>query len=195
MRHIVLAVTGASGACYATTLARQLARSSCKVHLIVSPMGRRLLKQECGIDEPAGLLGEPSALVQMHGYDDLDDVLASGSVATDGMVVCPASANTIAALAAGLCDNLITRAAFVHLKERRKLVLVPRETPTTSIDLENQARLASAGAIVLPASPGFYTQPSTIQDLVDFIVARILDALGVEHDMGQRYGTLEGPSS
>ncbi len=191
MKHIVLAITGASGACYATSLAGQLAGCGHKVHLIVSPMGRRLLQDECGIDEPSGLLGETSPLLVEHAYADLADLLASGSVATDGMVVCPASVNTIAALAAGLCDNLITRCAFVHLKERRKLVLVPRETPTTAIDLENQARLAGAGAIVLPASPGFYAKPSTIQDLVDFLVARILDALGIEHPLGQRYGKLE----
>ena len=191
MRHIVLAITGASGACYAKSLAGQLVKAGHKLHLIVSPMGRRLLKDECGIDEPARLLGDSSPLLTLHDYADLADVLASGSVATDGMAICPASVNTIAALAAGLCDNLITRCAFVHLKERRKLVLVPRETPTTAIDLENQARLAMAGAIILPASPGFYTRPSTVQDLVDFVTARILDALGIEHQLGQRYGKLE----
>ena len=194
MRHIVLAITGASGACYAVALARHLVRLDCRVHVIASPMGRKLLRDEVGIDAPERLLdGEaaPAAdRLAVHRHDDLADPLASGSVATDGMAICPASANTIAAIAAGLCDNLITRAALVHLKCRRKLVIVPRETPTTAIDLENQARLARLGAMIAPASPGFYTHPQSIDDLVAFMSARILEALGIPHDLPAAYGRL-----
>lgn len=191
MRHIVLAITGASGACYAVGLAGQLVANNCKVHLLCSPMGRQLLAQECGVTDAANLLGRPDERIVLHDYADLADPLASGSVTTDGMAICPASVHTTACLAHGLCDNLITRAAFVHLKSRRRLVVVPRETPTTAIDLDNQANLARCGAILLPASPGFYLHPKTIQDLVDFLLARILDALGVEHSLKASYGKLE----
>ena len=189
-RRIVMAVTGASGAPYAARLLSLLLAGGCRVHLVVSPMGRRLLADELGLAEATGaaLAGRDGGdqLIE-HNYDDIAAPIASGSFDTDGMVVCPCSMNTLAAIAAGLGDNLITRAAAVTLKERRRLVLVPRETPLSPIDVENMAALSRAGAVLCPAAPGFYHRPRTIDDLVDFVVARVLDLLNVEHDLKTRY--------
>ena len=191
MRHYVLAITGASGACYARKVAACLVESQTKVHLIVSPAGRKLLAMELDVAEPRLLLGAAHEHLAVHAYDDLADKLASGSVHTDGMMICPCSVNTTAAIANGLCDNLIARAAHVHLKTGRKLVLVPRETPTTAIDLGNQARLAQCGATIAPACPAFYTGATTVDDLIDFLAARLLEALGVPHGLNHRYGNLD----
>ncbi len=189
MKPIVLAVTGASGAVYARGLAGALVGAGYPLHLIVSPHGRRLLAEELGIDDPAELAGGAGA-VTVHPHDDLGDPLASGSVITGGMVVCPASIDTVASVAAGRAGDLIDRAAHCHLKQRRPLVLVPREMPLTVIDLENMLRLARAGAVVAPACPGFYLGAKTIDDLVDFVVGRVLDLLGIEHDLPVRYRRL-----
>lgn len=189
MKQIVLAVTGASGACYARRLAEILIQGGCRVHAVVSDHGANMLRGELGIRtvEAESLLGRADDRLVFHGFPDVADALASGSVLTDGMAVCPCSSNTLAAIAAGLADNLITRAAHVHLKQRRPLVLVPRETPVSAIELENQARLARAGAIIAPACPGFYLHPKTLDDLVDFVAARVADCLGVSHDLDVRY--------
>ena len=125
--------------------------------------------------------------LRCHPVDCLNSPLASGSDPPDGMVVCPCSMNTLAALASGLADNLLRRAAMVTLKERRPLVIVPRETPLTDIILENMLRLSRSGAIILPAMPGFYHRPQSVADLVDFVVARVLNVLGVEHDLPIRW--------
>lgn len=186
MKRIVLAITGASGAAYAQAVARELLRAGCRVEAIASPLGRRLLAEELDLRALADLVPGAANLVE-HPYDDLGDALASGSVPTDGMVVCPASGNTVAAIATGLADNLITRAAAVHLKERRPLVLVPREMPLSTIELENLLRLSRAGAIIAPASPGFYLRPRTLEDLLTFAAGRILDLLGVAHDLNVRW--------
>jgi 4-hydroxy-3-polyprenylbenzoate decarboxylase len=194
MKQIVLGITGASGAAYSVTLAKLLAESDCRVHVLATPHGRELLKLEQGIANltPAALVGKALARrVTLHDYHRLADPLASGSAHTDGMAVCPCSSNTLAAIAAGLADNLLTRAAMVHLKQRRPLVLATRETPVSAIDLGNQLRLAQAGAIIAPASPGFYHGPTRIQDLVDFVAARIADCLGVPHKLNVPYGRLE----
>jgi 4-hydroxy-3-polyprenylbenzoate decarboxylase len=181
MKQIVLGITGASGAAYSVALAKLLAAADCQVHLVVTPHGRELLKLEQGIANltPAAMVGKALARrVTLHDYHRQADPLASGSVHTDGMAVCPCSSNTLAAIAAGLADNLLTRAAMVHLKQRRPLVLATREMPVSAIDLGNQLRLSQAGAIIAPASPGFYHNPKSIQDLVDFVAARIADCLG-----------------
>lgn len=129
-----------------------------------------------------------AARVQYHHYRDYYAGIASGSFLTDGMVICPCSTGTLAAVATGQSQNLIHRAADVHLKERRRLIIVPRETPLSAIALGNMQKLAEAGAVILPAMPGFYHEPESIRDLVDFVVGRILDQLGVRHDLSRRWG-------
>jgi 4-hydroxy-3-polyprenylbenzoate decarboxylase len=133
--------------------------------------------------------GVDRAIVRYHHYQDWGASVASGSFQTDGMVICPCSMGTLAAIAHGQSTNLTQRAADVHLKERRKLIVVPRETPLGSIQLDNMKRLCDAGAVILPAMPGFYHRPLTIHDLVDFVVARICDQLGVEVDLMRRWGS------
>ena len=135
-----------------------------------------------------GLLGETPPTVECHSYKDFEVSIASGSYRHDGMVICPCSGGTIGRIASGACTNLIERAADVCLKERRKLILVPRETPLSEIHLENMLRLARAGALILPAAPGFYAGETTVDQMVDFIVSRILDHLGVENALSPRYG-------
>jgi flavin prenyltransferase len=185
---IVMGITGASGAIYATRLLEVLLRAGRRVHLTISPAGAEVLKTELDLSVdlkkfdasrfvPAER-GEPAALVYHH-YQDYSAPIASGSFLTGGMVICPCSMGTLASVANGLSTNLIQRAADVHLKERRKLIVVPRETPLGSIALENMKRLSDAGGVVLPAMPGFYQRPQSIADLVDFVVARICNQLGV----------------
>jgi 4-hydroxy-3-polyprenylbenzoate decarboxylase len=164
------------------------------VHLVVSPHGRQLLADELDITEvsPASLLAEPSDRLTIHPFNDLASRLASGSFLCDGMVVCPCSSNTLGAIAAGLGSNLITRAAHVTLKENRKLILVPREMPLSLIELRNLVRLAEAGAVICPASPGLYLRPKTVEEMVDFVVGKILDLLGVDHDLETRWTPGQG---
>jgi 4-hydroxy-3-polyprenylbenzoate decarboxylase len=194
---LVLAMTGASGAPYGVRLLEVLLRAGRTVHLTISPSGAEVLRQEMDRTvnlmkfRPADLLGEPTpgpGQVVYHHYNDFSAGIASGSFLTAGMVVCPCSMGTAAAIAHGLSQNLIHRAADVHLKEHRKLVLVPRETPMHVIQLRSLATCAEAGAVVLPAMPAFYTKPQSLQDMVDFIVGRICDQLGVEHSLLQRWG-------
>jgi 4-hydroxy-3-polyprenylbenzoate decarboxylase len=196
---LVLAFTGASGAPYGIRLLEVLLRAGRTVHLTMSPAAAEVLQYELDrrvqLDQFAltDLLGEAAALaapgqVQYHFYRDFTAGIASGSFLTAGMVVCPCSMGTVAAIAHGLSQNLIHRAADVHLKERRRLILVPRETPLHVIQLRNLAACAEAGAVVLPAMPAFYTRPRSLQDAVDFVVGRICDQLGVEHQLLQRWG-------
>ena len=188
-KRIVVGVSGASGAVYAQRLVDCLGRAGAKVHLIVTPNGRRLLQEELGLAElsVAGLLGRDCDQVTIHSYRDVGSTLASGSYRTDGMIVCPCSSNTLASIAAGLSDNLLDRAAAVTLKEARRLVVVPREMPMSRIDLLNAMRLSEAGAIICPASPGFYMKPVRIEDLVDFVVGKLLDLLDVPHELNTRW--------
>ncbi len=192
-RPTVVAITGASGALYAVELLRTLAHASCPVWLIVSDHGLRLLEVEVGLGSIEALRGHVGAAVwdaSVRLFDDRDRgaLPASGSVPTAGMVICPCSMGTIAAVAHGTSRSLVERAADVTLKERRRLIVVPRETPYSQIHLDNMLRLTTAGGMVLPASPGFYHQPKTIDDLVHFVVGRILDHLQVEHDLVRRWG-------
>ncbi len=189
MKQIVMAITGASGAAYARRLAQCLLCAETGVHLIVSPYGMRVLTDELSIGRfsPEALVDGPAPGLTVHAHRDLGARLASGSFKTDGMVICPCSSNTLATVAAGTADNLITRAALVTLKEARRLVLVPRETPLSQIEIENMLRVSRAGGIICPASPGFYLRPEAVSDLIDFVVGRILDLFGIPHDLHTRW--------
>lgn len=194
---VVFAMTGASGAPYGIGLLRQLVAARRDVSLIVSSHGFRLLRTESEVGDVAGLrraVGARGWDAHVTVFDDADRGAgpASGSARSAGMVVCPCSMGTLASIAAGTSRSLVERAADVTLKERRKLVLVPRETPLSAIHLENMLRLTRAGAVVLPAAPGFYHRPTTIDDLVDFVVARVLDQLDVPHELVPRWGSGPG---
>ena len=190
---IVLAITGASGAAYAVRLLEQLLIANQPVQLIVSSHGLRLLRTETAIDSVDALrivvgAARWDALVTRFDDSDRGAAPASGSARNRGMVICPCSMGTVSANSQGTSRSLVERAADVALKERRTLILVPRESPYSVIHLENMLRLTRAGAVVMPASPGFYHRPSSIADLVDFVVARVLDQLGVEHRLVRRWG-------
>lgn len=191
-RPVVVAITGASGAPYAVRLMSALVDAKQPVQLIVSSHGLRLLATELDIDSVHALrsrVGDKGWDSYVTAFDDNDRgaAPASGSALNAGMVICPCSMGTLSAIAAGSSRSLVERAADVALKERRKLVLVPRETPLSAIHLENMLRVTRAGAIVMPAAPGFYHRPKSIDDLVDFVVARVLDHLGVEHSLVPRW--------
>jgi 4-hydroxy-3-polyprenylbenzoate decarboxylase len=196
---LVLAFTGASGAPYGVRLLEVLLRAGRTVHLCISPAAAEVILQELGRSvrlndfDPADLLGESAdaagdGRLRYHHFKDFRAGIASGSFQTAGMVICPCSMGTAAAVAHGLSQNLIHRAADVHLKERRRLVLVPRETPLGLVQLRNLAACAEAGAVVLPAMPAFYTRPRSLQDAVDFVVGRVCDQLGVENHLLRRWG-------
>lgn len=190
---LVMAVTGASGAPYAVRLLEQLLLAERRVSLIVSSHGWRLLQTESGLADLAALrtaVGAARFDAQVRVFDDADRgaAPASGSSLAGGMVICPCSMGTLASVAAGTSRSLVERAADVALKERRPLLMVTRETPLSLIHLENMRRVTMAGAVVMPAAPGFYHRPSTVAELVDFIVARALDHLGVPNDLAPRWG-------
>ncbi len=198
MKTIVLALTGASGLPYGIRLLECLLQSGQRVHLLYSQAAQIVAKQELDFTLPnrpqdaekllTERFGEFSGELRVFGRDDWYAPMASGSNPGDAMVICPCTMGTLAAVAAGLSDDLITRGADVMLKEKRQLILVPRESPFSAIHLENMLKLSHAGAVILPPNPGFYYQPQTVQDLVDFVVARILDHLGVEHSLVKRWG-------
>ena len=193
IRHpVVLAITGASGAPYAVRLLQQLVEHRVPTWLIVSSHGFRLLSTEAGINDVAALrenVGATGFDACVTVYDDNDRgaAPASGSARSSGMVICPCSMGTVSAIAHGSSRSLVERAADVALKERRRLIVVPRETPLSLIHLENLVAITRAGATVIPAAPGFYHQPQSIADLVDFMVARVLDHLDIEHSLGHRW--------
>ena len=196
---VCLALTGASGMPYGLRLLECLLAAGCRVQLLYSQAAQIVARQEMDFELPsrpadarAALLArlqpaDPEKLA-VYGREEWFAPVASGSNPPDAMVVCPCSMGTLAAIAQGLANNLIGRAADVVLKEGRMLVLVPRETPFSAIHLENMLRLSRAGAVILPPSPGFYHHPQQVQDLVDFVVARILDQLRVPHQLMQRWG-------
>jgi 4-hydroxy-3-polyprenylbenzoate decarboxylase len=191
-----MALTGASGAPYGVRLLQALVQAERRVSLIVSAHGLRLLQAETSIESADGLrahVGGAAWDQWVTAYDDNDRGAgpASGSHRASGMVICPCSMGTLASIAAGTSRSLVERAADVSLKERRPLILVTRETPLSAIHLENMLRLTHAGAVVMPASPGFYNRPTQIAELVDFVVARVLDHLGVENALAPRWGETE----
>lgn len=194
---LVVGVTGASGAPYAVRLLEVLLDAGREVHLVISPSGQAVIATELGrqIDldrfDAAALLGRAvpaAARLHYHHFKNLMAPIASGSFLTSAMVICPCSGSTLSAVAHSMGENLIHRAAEVHLKERRKLVVVPRETPLSLPQLKNMQAIHEAGAVVLPAAPGFYHGATRISDLVDFVVARICDQLGVANGLVRRWG-------
>ncbi|PYP14280.1 MAG: aromatic acid decarboxylase [Gemmatimonadetes bacterium] len=187
---VVLAITGASGAPYGVRLLEVLALHRVPTWLMISSHGWRLLTEECGITDDRELrkaTGGEWTSVRVFDDKDRGAEPASGSARTAGMVICPCSMGTIAAIAHGTSRSLVERAADVTLKERRKLILVPRETPLSLLHLRNLTLATEAGAIVLPAAPGFYHKPQKVSDLVDFVVQRVVDHLGVEISLVQRW--------
>ena len=196
IRHFVVAITGASGSVYGLRLISELLRSGERVSLILTSAGRQVLNHETGLEWSAEIKVQrqqvqeyfASIAVDCLAIDDFWAGAASGSAAADAMIVAPCSMGTLGRIAAGLSGNLLERAADVMLKERRRLLLVPRETPFNNIHLENLLRLSQAGAVILPAMPGFYHGPETIEDLVDFVVGKILDQLDVQHSLFTRWG-------
>jgi len=200
-QHVVVAISGASGACYALTLLRHLLASGCRVSLLTSTAGRQVLRLElediplAWPDDPAhmqaelkGYFAADPGQLRCYAEDDFMAPVASGSAGGDAMVIVPASMGMVGRLAAGVSNSLIERAADVTLKERRPLIVVPRETPFHTIHLRNLLTLSEAGAIVLPAMPAFYARPRSLQDIADFIAARILDQLEIEHHLVPRWG-------
>ncbi|MGN6368245.1 MAG: UbiX family flavin prenyltransferase [Phycisphaerae bacterium] len=193
-KRIILAITGASGALYAKRLLESLLAANAELFLIISPTGRRLLHDELGIesggpldiDALAGTTGGNPKITLLP-YKDVGACIASGSFKAHAMVVCPCSNNKLAEFAYGLGDNLISRAAQVTLKERRRLIIVHRETPLGLIEIKNMLALTEAGAIICPANPGFYTLPQSIDDLVNMLVGRILDLLDIPHTLHARW--------
>lgn len=192
--RVVVGITGASGALYAQRLVQLLLAAEVETHLVVSLVGQRLLSDELdmtGLDleslasAPAGS-GVPKLLIH-HNYRDVGACLASGSFQHDGMIIIPCSSNTLSAVATGAASNLLHRAAYVTLKERRKLILVHREMPLTATDLRNMLAVTEMGGIIAPASPGYYMQPKSVQDLVDFVAGRCLDLLRVTHTLNVRW--------
>lgn len=195
---VCLALTGASGMPYGIRLLECLLAAGRRVQLLYSQAAQVVAKQEMGLDLPARAKDAAAhfraqyatlpGTLAVYGREEWFAPVASGSNPPDAMVVCPCSMGTLAAIAQGLADNLIERAADVALKEGRPLILVPRETPLSAIHLENMLRLSRAGAVILPPNPGFYNHPQSVQDIVDFVVARILDRLGVPHALTKRWG-------
>jgi len=193
-----LAITGASGAPYALRLLEVLLSQGERVDLMISAPGQIVISMETELKLPgqaagiqrmlAELFGADSDQLRVFGREEWTAPVASGSSAPRAMVVCPCTTGTLAAIAAGTSNNLIERAADVAIKEARKLVLVPREAPFSAIHLENMLKLARLGVVILPPSPGFYQKPESIADLVDFVVARILDQLGIENTLSPRWG-------
>lgn len=197
-RTITLAMTGASGAQYGLRLLQCLLAADCRVYLLLSSAAEVVIRTETDLDLPETIEAQQAMLTRRYGAaddqlqlfarDDWFSPVASGSSSPTAMVICPASGGCLSAIAHGASNNLIERAADVALKERRQLILVPREAPYSAIHLENMLKLTQLGAIIIPASPGFYMQPRTVEELIDFIVARILDQLGIEQDLLPRWG-------
>jgi len=196
-RKIIVGITGASGSIYGLRLIEELLSAQVELGVLLSDAGRQVLAFETGLSldaEPASCEEQLRAHVRageslrVYGMNDFCAPIASGSSAPDAVVVCPCSMGTLGRLAAGLSDNLLERVADVALKERKQLLLVPRETPFNQLHLENMLRLSQAGAQILPAMPGFYQKPQSVAEMVDFVIGKVLDQLGVEHRLFQRWG-------
>ncbi len=197
-KQVTLAITGASGAPYALTLLQSLVKADYEVFVLISSAAKGVFATEENVKIPSRpsdaaaffseQCGAKEGQIQVFGKEEWFSPVASGSAAPRKMVVCPCSTGTLSSIAIGASDNLIERAADVVLKERGQLILVPREMPLSSIHLENMLKLSQMGATIMPAAPGFYHNPKTIDDLVDFVVARILDHLGIEQSLVARWG-------
>lgn len=197
MDKIVLAMTGASGAVYGLRLTEELLRAGCQVVLLLSRAGQQVLRHETGLDwtgeldrrrERIAAHFQAGEALQHYDENDLFAPVASGSSAADAMLVAPCSMGCAGRLAGGLSSNLIERCADVALKEGRPLLLVPRETPFNQLHLENLLRLSKAGARIVPAMPAFYQQPASVEEMVDFVVGKVLDQLHIEHKLYRRWG-------
>ena len=189
-KRIVIGITGASGAPYAVRLLQLLAERDVECHVTISTLGKRLLFDESDISRitPETLVGESLARwVHLYNDNDLGAQPASGSFLHQGMIIVPCSNNTLGSLACGLTNNLVQRAAAVTLKEGRKLILAHRESPLSRIDVQNMDRLASAGATIAPLAPGFYMRPESLQDIIDFMAGKLMDLVGIEHDLATRW--------
>lgn len=196
---VALAITGASGAAYGLRLLEVLLSHRIRVHLMISSPGRMVIAEETDLRLPSKPLeigailmarfAAAEGLLQVYGKEDWFAPVASGSNPPDAMVICPCTTGTLAEIAAGTSRALIERAADVAIKERRRVILVVRETPFSPVHLENMLRLARAGVTIMPANPGFYHRPEAVEDLVDYVVARVLDHLDVDHDLMPRWGT------
>lgn len=186
---IVVGITGASGAAYAVRVIELLCQSGVEVHVTASDLGRRLLAEELGIHrmDPDALSGGCGDHITVHSGSDLGASCASGSFVHDGMIVVPCSSNTLAKISLGITDTLVQRAAMVTLKERRRLVIAHRESPVGLAEIDAMRRVTEAGGIVAPLSPGFYLGPERVDDLINFMAARLLDLLGVEHQVDCRW--------
>ncbi len=212
-KRVVLGITGASGAVYAVRLLQVLCRGDYEIHLAISPSGAAVIKQELDLainlrspdlaalvnfvppwsatpTSPTIVGPDRLAQIRYHQHDDFMTPIASGSFRTRAMVICPCSGSTLSGIARAAASNLIQRAAEVHLKEHRKLVLVPRETPLSVLQLENMHRIAASGGVILPAMPGWYHGVDSLDSLVNFIVSRILDQLDIHNSLMQRWGEL-----
>lgn len=197
-KRITLALTGASGAQYGLRLLQCLIAADCQVYLLLSKAAEVVIRTETDLDLPEDLeeqqaffeqySGSAPDQLQLLAKDDWFSPVASGSSSPASMVICPASGGTLSAIACGASNNLIERAADVALKERRQLIIVPRETPYSQIHLENMLKLTQMGAVIMPASPGFYMQPTRIEELIDFMVARVLDHLQIPQTLMPRWG-------
>ncbi|RII28636.1 MAG: aromatic acid decarboxylase [Geobacter sp.] len=202
VRQVVLAITGASGAVYGLRLAEELLRASVRLTLLISSPGFAVLKEECGLEwegEAAAVrenlcrhFGVDAAQLAYYAEDDFFAPIASGSAAPDALVICPCSMGTLARVATGVSGNLLERCADVMLKEHRRLVMVPRETPLSEIHLENMLKLARMGVRMIPAMPAFYHHPRSLDDVVDFVVGRVLDGVGIEHRLVRSWGEESG---
>jgi 4-hydroxy-3-polyprenylbenzoate decarboxylase len=198
LNTVTLALSGASGMAYGLRLLECLLAADIDVNLLVSQAAHLVAKQELGVALPARAsdlenqlsdsLNTRDGQLRVFGREDWNAPVASGSNPADAMVVCPCSMGTLAAIANGMSDNLIERAADVMLKEQRQLILVPREAPFSTLHLENMLKLSKMNAVILPANPGFYHRPQSVEDIIDFIVARILDQLGIQHALMARWG-------
>jgi 4-hydroxy-3-polyprenylbenzoate decarboxylase len=200
-RHVVVAITGASGSIYGLNLCRELLRAGIGVSLLITRTGFAVLKEECCLDWSGSVaevdgkvrdhfaaMGVKNGTITYFGEDDFFAPMASGSAAPDTMVVAPCSMGTLARIACGNSGNLLERTADVMLKENRPLLLVPRETPLNAIHLENMLKLSRLGVRMVPAMPAFYHTPRSVDDLVNFVVGKVLDQLGVEHELFKRWG-------
>lgn len=202
-KAITLAVTGASGAPYTLALLKQLVLAKYDIHLLISSAAKVVFATEVDLKVPAkpdnastffnDMLNASANQIRVYGKEEWFSVVASGSSSPKQMVVCPCSTGTLSAIASGASDNLIERAADVVIKERGQLILLPREMPFSSIHLENMLKLSNIGVTIMPAAPGFYHNPQTIDDLVDFVVARILNHLGIEQTLVEPWGYTKNP--